>query len=149
MSRHSCEMKIPWLRAWGVLLALSMVRAVSAQQVPQQEPFGAVAPTATTPRAPSPITPVISAAPGPLSREELEAKVLRLEAIVNQLSSQIQSGAGAAAAPDIPNPATAVAPARSGGVGAPGQSLPPNPAPNARFDIPATLENKPGNFKFG
>ena len=34
-------------------------------------------------------------------------------------------------------------------MGAPGQSLPPNPAPSARFDLPATLENKKGNVKFG
>lgn len=36
-----------------------------------------------------------------------------------------------------------------GGVGAPGQSLPPNPPPSARFNAPATLEDKPAGVKFG
>ena len=46
-------------------------------------------------------------------------------------------------------PATTVAPVASGGVAAPGQSLPAEPAPSARFDIPATLESKKANVKFG
>ena len=40
-------------------------------------------------------------------------------------------------------------PVRVGRAAAPGQSLPPNPPPSARFDSPATLENHPGNVKFG
>jgi phosphate-selective porin OprO/OprP len=146
-----------WLRACLFLLALGMTRAASAQQVPQQEPPGGSAPSATAPRVPSPSTPAIPAAPSMLSREELEQKVLRLEAVVNELSRRIQNGAGGpvaggpstGAAPDIPNRATIVAPSSMGGVGAPGQSLPPNPAPNARFDLPATLDSRPGNFRFG
>ena len=27
--------------------------------------------------------------------------------------------------------------------------MPPNPAPNARFDVPATLDDRSGNFRFG
>jgi phosphate-selective porin OprO/OprP len=34
-------------------------------------------------------------------------------------------------------------------VGAPGQSLPPNPPPSARFNSPATLDSIRGNFIFG
>jgi phosphate-selective porin OprO/OprP len=56
---------------------------------------------------------------------------------------------GATAPSNIPNVATAVAPSRSGGVGAPGQSLPPNPAPVNRFDSPSTLQSLSGNFRFG
>jgi len=56
--------------------------------------------------------------------------------------------AGAAGA-DVGTRASAALPSTSGGPGAPGQSLPPNPAPSARFDSPATLENKKANIKFG
>jgi phosphate-selective porin OprO/OprP len=42
-----------------------------------------------------------------------------------------------------------VAPSRSGGAGAPGQSLPPNPPPSSRWNSPATLDNVPGTFQFG
>src|SRR3954452_12591369 len=101
MRRHPLVTGSPWLRACWVLFGLAMTRAASAQQVPQQEPFGGAAPNATAPRAPSPATPAIPVPAGSLSREELEAKVLRLEAMVNQLSSQMQGGVatpGAAAA---------------------------------------------------
>ena len=50
---------------------------------------------------------------------------------------------------DVGTPATAATPSASGGPAAPGQSLPPNPPPSARFDVPATLESHPGNVKFG
>ena len=56
---------------------------------------------------------------------------------------------GATAPSNIPSPATAVLPSPSGGVGCPGQSLPPNPAPTNRFDQPATLQSLKGNFRFG
>jgi phosphate-selective porin OprO/OprP len=56
---------------------------------------------------------------------------------------------GATAPSDIPSPATALAPSPAGGVGGPGQSLPPNPPPSNRFDTPATLESLSGNFRFG
>ena len=150
------------------VLGLGMVQRVSAQQVPQQEPFGGSAPSVTAPRVPSPATPAIPAAPGSLSREaELEERVRQLEAVVNQLSSQMRQGVttggtaggaaavlpniapGATAPSNIPSPATAVLPSPTGGVGAPGQSLPPNPAPTNRFDQPATLQSLKGNFRFG
>ena len=40
-------------------------------------------------------------------------------------------------------------PSAMGGNSAPGQSLPPNPPPSARFQKPATLDNKPAKTKFG
>jgi len=48
-----------------------------------------------------------------------------------------------------PNPAPNALPGASGGTGAPGQSLPPNPPPTNRFDSPAVLVNSPGKVKFG
>jgi phosphate-selective porin OprO/OprP len=98
----------------------------------------------------------------------LEERIRQLEAMVNRLSNQMQgiSGApgaapsggvnvlpniapGATAPSNIPSPATSVAPSRAGGVGAPGQSLPPNPPPTNRFDSPSTLQSLRGNFRFG
>ncbi len=38
---------------------------------------------------------------------------------------------------------------RSGGIGVPGQSLPPVPPPSNRFSSPATLEDKPARTRFG
>jgi phosphate-selective porin OprO/OprP len=109
--------------------------------------------------------------PGAAGREaQLEARIRQLETMVNQLSGQVQrmsSAAASAPAPggavnvlpniapgatapsNTPSPATAIAPSRAGGVGAPGQSLPPNPPPTNRFDMPATLESLRGNFRFG
>ena len=104
-----------------------------------------------------------------MTREELENEVRQLKTIVNQLSTQMQfmTGAppattavpggavlpniapGATAPSNIPSRATAVGPSATGGVGAPGQSLPPNPPPTNRFNSPATLESKKGNFRFG
>ncbi len=83
----------------------------------------------------------------PLSHEA------QLEAMVNQLSAQMQSLAapgggvnvspnvapGATVPSNIPSPAN---PSTTGGVAVPGQSLPPNPPPGGRFDSPATLESK-------
>jgi phosphate-selective porin OprO and OprP len=57
-------------------------------------------------------------------------------------------GAGTAT-PDVGNAATATAPSAGGGAAAPGQSLPPNPPPSARFDSPATLDSIRANAKFG
>ena len=94
----------------------------------------------------------------------LEARIRQLESMVNSLSGQVQqmsvaparsagvdtpTGTVPTTAGDIGTPASTEMPSRSGGVGAPGQSLPPNPAPSARFDSPATLANIPGKVKFG
>lgn len=156
-----------WSLAWALALIWSTAE-LSAQQVPAPEPSGAG--TAAVP----PVSPA-SPQPAALSREaQLEERVRQLEATVQQLSSRIQAMSPTPAAPapgttgdrvldgvlsniapgattpgDIPNPATAVAPSRVGGVGAPGQSLPPNPAPTNRFDSPPTLPSLKGNFRFG
>jgi phosphate-selective porin OprO/OprP len=124
---------------------------VVAQQTPAQEPFGGVP---RAPALPGSSIPASELPAAPLSREaQLEARVQQLEAIVNQLSSQMRSGRGTqganSAAPDVGNAATTAAPSATGGVGAPGQSLPPNPAPSTRFDSPAVLEDKKANVKFG
>jgi phosphate-selective porin OprO and OprP len=161
-------MRSPWLRVCLAVLGLGVARGVSGQQVPQQEPFSGSTPRTITPLTPSPSTPAIPAAPGSLSREaQLEERVRQLEAVVNQLSNQMGQGRttvgstgeavgvlpniapGATAPSSIPSPATAVLPSQTGGVGAPGQSLPPNPAPSNRFDQPATLPSLKGNFRFG
>ena len=74
--------------------------------------------------------------------------------MVKQLSEQMSkvqakpATSGGPAAPDTPSAASPT-PSSMGGVGAPGQSLPPNPPANKRFDSPATLESKKGNVKFG
>ena len=118
-------------------------------------------PAPGTPAPPSPSTPVVVESV-PLSREaQLEERVRQLEAMVNQLSTQMQPAARLAADPasccrtrpgshgPVEHPVDHALPSRSGGVAAPGQSLPPNPPPSDRFDSPATLESKKGNFRFG
>ncbi|MDR3619977.1 MAG: porin [Paludisphaera borealis] len=128
-----------------------------------------------TPSLPGPSTPAVATDAATTPREAaLEDRVRQLEAMVNQLSGQMQTistsppvaaGAmGAQGAPGAPGaagsapgtspldvgvPATVAEPSAAGGVGAPGQSMPPNPPPNARFNIPATLESKRANVKFG
>ncbi len=140
--------------------------SVNAQEVPSQEPFSGASNATAAPPTPTVSPPDASSAPEVGSREaQLEARVQQLEEMVQRLSAQMQSGTGAAgsaagnpapgssapgdAAPDVGDAATTVAPSRMGGVSAPGQSLPPNPAPSARFDSPATLESKKANVKFG
>ncbi|MDR3636691.1 MAG: porin [Isosphaeraceae bacterium] len=111
----------------------------------------------------------------PTREQQLEARIQQLESMVNQLSGQVQQINTAAAAGSAPS-AAAIAegparagtadggglstpggmssgapalPSRSGGLNAPGQSLPPNPSVSSRFDSPATLENHPGKVNFG
>jgi phosphate-selective porin OprO and OprP len=124
-----------------------------------------VAPAAE-PSAPAVAPPAALAVMAPPAPREaaLEDRIRQLESMVNQLSGQVQqistappppvvaapmpgnAAESSAARPDsLPN----VLPSRSGGLGAPGQSLPPNPASNKRFASPATLESHPGHFKFG
>jgi len=72
--------------------------------------------------------------------------------MVNRLATQLNQVTrppSGPATPDIGTPATTVAPPRAGGAGAPGQSLPPNPVPSPRFNSPATLDSRRGNFVFG
>jgi phosphate-selective porin OprO/OprP len=146
----------------GIVLSASFAATVASAQPssPDQGPFAN--PPAPAMPAPAPTAPPAVVTSEPATREEqLEARIRQLESMVNRLSTQMNqkpaagtgpaaagSGTGSAA-PDVGSPASAVAPASAGGVGAPGQSLPPNPAPSKRFDSPATLESKKGNFKFG
>jgi len=131
-----------------------------AQTSPAGEPFGSrpSVPAAALPRP---------AAPAPTSREaELEARVRQLEAMVAKLAGQVEKlapadgssatatagGSGSSAdggLADTGNRATTATPSASGGPAAPGQSLPPNPAPSQRFQVPATLDNRKANVKFG
>jgi phosphate-selective porin OprO/OprP len=154
----------------AVVLCVTGGRAASGQQVPTQEAVG-------TP--PAPVPSAVPPAASTTREAELEARIRQLEAMVNGLSTQVRqlSTSGAAgpvrganappatpsnpdttaggpaprgtASPDTGTAATTVAPSASGGAAAPGQSLPPNPPPSARFNVPATLDSIGGNFKFG
>jgi phosphate-selective porin OprO/OprP len=74
--------------------------------------------------------------------------VRQLEAMVNQLSAQMQAISGSAAAPTAP--AAGSAPARpSTPAASPGQSLPYNPPVSPRFSSPATLDNLKAHTSFG
>ncbi|WP_165230037.1 OprO/OprP family phosphate-selective porin [Aquisphaera insulae] len=140
---------------WAILGALAVALGpggmVAAQEARVSETGGA----ASTAAAAAPGASLPSAAEPPMTAREvrLEERIRQLESMVNRLSAQMQaqSSAGGAgeAAPDVPNRATAVAPSASGGVAAPGQSLPANPPPSARFDSPPTLENKKASVRFG
>jgi phosphate-selective porin OprO/OprP len=132
-------------------------------RLPAQEPSGGPAPG--QPAVPSPTTP--PGASTSLSREEqLEARVRQLEAIVNQLqyqmtnSSVMAPAAGATLAPGGDASAGVGAPEALGGTGGqtggsrtgpgvPGQSFPPVPNVQPRFQVPATLDNRPGHVRFG
>ena len=145
--------------------------SASAQGTPGQGPFDARPAANPAPAVPSPAVPPVAV---PVGREaELEARLKQMEAMVDRLSAQVNqlSTPGAAGVaprtlgvgespPGTPgggvtNPnagpgnAMAATPSGMGGANAPGQSLPPNPPPSKRFDMPATLENKPAKVKFG
>jgi phosphate-selective porin OprO/OprP len=126
---------------------------------------------------PTPAVPPAAVPAGSPTVEQLQAQIRQLEAMVNQLSGQVRqlspgapaalgatpiAGAttggpgvlsniqpGATAPSNVPIPATAFAPSRTGGVGAPGQSLPPNPPPVNRFNSPSTLQSLTLNGRFG
>src|SRR5262249_53883442 len=147
---------------WVVVLGVGLSTASYAQEsAPTQEPFGPSTPS--SPALPNSAVPPSAGVVGNLSREEQPGERTRqLEDMgkspsnqVNQMSTRPAAGAATTGGvagtggPDVGSPATAVAPSAMGAAGAPGQSLPPNPPPSARFDSPATLENKPSNVKFG
>jgi phosphate-selective porin OprO/OprP len=150
----------------SVFAMITLCPCAYAQEIPSQEPLGGTPIRRAAPAARSPSVPVETV---PVSREaQLEARVRQLEAMVNQLSAQMQqlgaatattatgpapapgtaAGTGTPAGADTPGP-RGLLPSRSGGFGAPGQSLPPNPSPSERFRIPATLEDRKGNVRFG
>ena len=136
-----------------------------------------IGPGPTAPAAPMP-----GSGPPATSREAaLEERIRQLEAMVGNLSGQVQriqsapvaGGRAGTAAPDAggtagvtvggdpteTNPTfgtpgatgvgTGTSKSASGGPLAPGQSMPPNPAPSARFQMPPTPLNKPTTGKFG
>ena len=100
---------------------------------------------------------------GATREAQLEARVRQLESLVNKLSTQVNQVPApppgtdprggpdprGPATPDTGTPATTVAPSRTGGAGAPGQSLPPNPPPSPRVNMPAPFVNIRSNVKFG
>jgi phosphate-selective porin OprO and OprP len=127
------------------------VQTASAQPAPSQEPPGSS--PAPQPQPLSPATPPSAVASGGPTEAELEERIQQLESMVKTLSTKVgqrrgPSGPGTAA-PNTGTPATATAPSAMGGAGAPDQSLPPDPPPAPRFNMPATLENLPGKVKFG
>jgi phosphate-selective porin OprO/OprP len=159
-----------WGLGWSALAMACLAGSATAladdppapAQVPVQEPLGGNN-NLPQPTMPRPATPVAAAVP--LSREaQLEARVQQLEAIVNQLSSQMgrapaagPPAAGApAGAPVVTGDVLEVVGATGGetggaasGPGVPGQSYPPVPPVTPRFDIPATLADSRGYFRFG
>ncbi len=139
-------------------------------QVPAQEPFDEA--NLPRPAVPQPTTP--PNAPPRASREAaLEARVAQLEAIVNQLQYQVSQKAnlapGSAGAAGGPGAAGGGMGISSGGVvrpeaggagggqtggmfygpGVPGQSMPPNPNVQPRFDAPANLADASAKVRFG
>lgn len=135
----------PRPQAVGLVLTLGLI--VGPIRIDAQEPPTAAASEPSDPASSPTLSP---------HEVELEARVRQLEALVKQLSTQVQqlnanpaapasgtsSGPGAVNEPT--NPPSAI-----GGAAAPGQSLPPNPAPSNRFDSPATLDNARSNVRFG
>ena len=137
---------------WGaipVAVLMAWTGAVaSAQSTPGQEPFGSKPAARPAPAAPSPVLPPQAV---PVGREaELEARLRQMESMVDRLSKQVEQLSTGSAAATVPaTPAAAVKPPAAAPPNAPGQSLPPNPPASARFQVPATLDNKPGKVKFG
>ena len=150
MSKPHSGIMMRWLAIGLAWFGAGMVEGLRAQE--------ASGPTERVGAAAATLTPREAA---------LEDRVRQLEAMVNQLSDQMRrmsttasgpvaaasEGSAAAmegsAAPDVGVPATTAEPSATGGVGAPGQSMAPNPPPSKRFNIPATLELKKSNVIFG
>ena len=141
-----------FLTLWGAAGA-------PAQTPPVPEP--SVPPPAAGEVAQAP-APADAAPAAPMTDREaaLEARVQQLEAMMQQMSAQMSQGAArpAATTPDGSVNAgagapgglgTTDAPSASGGPLAPGQSSPPNPPPNPRFNMPDVRPNKPLTGKFG
>jgi len=163
----------PWLPVGVALLAGGASGARAQPPAPTQEPVApANLPAPANPQPSVPPAPAAAEAaaeaPAAATPADYETRIRQLEAIVRQMQAQQQPAGGAArggAATTPPDAGTApsarsgagtgqpgagaATPSASGGASAPGQSLPTNPAPSARFDSPATLASKPGKVKFG
>jgi len=157
-----------WIAVGTACVGLAAPKAATSQEAPIPEAVDEAAPE---------LPPVPPPSPAGSREAALEERVRQLEEMVQRLSDQMQAGGTTApvgtpggvasepgdaetpppgvssepgtAPPDTGVPATVEAPSASGGVAAPGQSLPPNPPPNDRFNVPATLESKKVNAKFG
>jgi phosphate-selective porin OprO and OprP len=148
------KLMVPW--GWNRksllagFLTLSGATGALAQSPPVPEP--SVPPPAVGGAAPAAVDSVIREA-------ALEARIQQLEAMMQQMSAQMSRGAApAASSPDGSVNAgrgdpgglgTTAAPSASGGYLAPGQSSPPNPPPNPRFNMPYVNANYPVTGKFG
>lgn len=108
--------------------------------------------TASRAQDPPPVIPSTTLPSGTSREAELEARVRQLEAMVSKLADQVQQMAPASAAGASPAKPMATAPGAAPAPpppNAPGQSPPANPPASARFQTPATLDNKPSKTKFG
>ncbi len=168
MQCHSGRMNALGTPLGLVLFVFVMSATVSAQPAPTQGPLESP-PTPSPALSPTAVPPTAVGSGGASREAQLEARIRQLESIVNQLSTQVQqlrpaapaggttaggtTAGGAApsrtAGPDVGSAASMLAPSARGGAAAPGQSLPPNPPPSARFDSPATLEDLKAKIKFG
>jgi phosphate-selective porin OprO and OprP len=129
-----------------VLTVIGMAEVASAQ-VPGTD----VQPGPTAAAVPTAVPPTVGAAGGTTREAELEARVRQLEAMVSRLAVQINQGTAPGPTGAVSNLPTASnpTPSRSGGPLAPGQSMPPNPPPSPRFELPAVLDDKPLTARFG
>ncbi len=163
---------IPWPRNRTFLLAGLLLATVGhvalAQTPPVPEP--SVPPPAAGEAAPA----QAPAAGVPTGREAaLEARIQQLETMMQEMSTRMAPAGGVGVNPGggAGDPRTAGsgvgsnlppagpgatggnqptgAPAATGGPLAPGQSSPPNPPPNARFNMPPVTANLPLTGKFG
>jgi phosphate-selective porin OprO and OprP len=121
-------------------------------------PVSALAQSSSPPAAANPSPEAVAA-----REAQLEERFRQLESLVNKLSTQVNQVPAppsdpatrggpdprGPATPDTGTPATTVAPSRSGGVGAPGQSLSPDPPPAPQVNMPATITNILGRARFG
>jgi phosphate-selective porin OprO/OprP len=119
----------------------------------------------TIARAQAPPVPEPTAAPAPAAPTDkeaaLEARIQQLEAMMQQMATQMSRGAAAPPAASLPGgsasanaggePGGNAGTAAPGGKGplAPGQSSPPNPPPSDRFQMPPVFDNIPLTGKFG
>jgi phosphate-selective porin OprO and OprP len=106
--------------------------------------------------------PTTGAAPPTAREAQLEQRILQLESMVRQLQYQSPPGTEGAWGMSPSEPGTTPTPgaveagnlprqsvSQTGGLGVPGQSLPPVPQPLNRFNAPATLEDKSAKVRFG
>jgi len=158
--------------------AVAVVGTANAQAPPTPAPAVPPPPPAAevgneaSAAAPPVANPPAAGAPATPREAALEDRIRQLESMVGQLSGQVRQiqappdaggrggvARGAGGGPTQTGPTAGTPGATgvnagtvqtpSGGALAPGQSMPPNPAPSARFQMPPTALNKPLSAKFG